>query len=84
MHVCVYAQLLSHVWVFETSWMVAHQASLSVEFSRQECWSSLPFLTPGDLHNLGIKPTFLGPPALAGGFFITSATWEGLYYVNSI
>ena len=78
--VCVYAQLLSHVRVFETSWTVAHQAPLSIEFSRQEYWSSLPFLTPGNLHNPGIKPT----PALAGGFFITSDTWEAPYYVNSI
>ena len=40
---------------------VAHQALLSMEFSRQECWSGLPFPSPGDLPDPGIKP---GSPAL--------------------
>ena len=40
--------LLSHVWLFATSWTVAHKAPLSMEFSRQE-WSGLPFPSPGDL-----------------------------------
>ena len=35
---------------------VAHQAPLSLGFSRQECWSGLPFLSPGDLPNPGVKP----------------------------
>ena len=38
-------------------------------FPRQEFWSVLPFPTPGDLHDLGIKPVSLVSPALAGGFF---------------
>ena len=50
------------------SWTVAHQAPLSVEFSRQEYWSGLPFSSPEDLPDPGIKPMF---PALAGGFFTT-------------
>ena len=37
-------------------WTVAHQAPLSLEFSRQEYWNGLPFLTPGDLPNSGIEP----------------------------
>ena len=37
-------------------WTVAHQAPLSVEFSSQEYWRGLPFHTPGDLPELGIKP----------------------------
>ena len=41
-----------------------------------EYWSGLPFLTPGDLPNPGIKPTSLAFPALADGSFTTSATWE--------
>ena len=45
-----------------------------MEFSKQEYWSGLPFPTPGDLHNPGIKLTSLASPALAGGFFTT--TWE--------
>ena len=52
----VVIQLLSHVQLFETPWMVAHQAPLSMEFSRQEYWSGLPFPPPGDLPNPGIKP----------------------------
>ena len=39
-----------------TPWTVARQAPLSMEFSRQEYWSSLPFPSPGYLHNPGIKP----------------------------
>ena len=39
-----------------TLWAVAHQAPLSKEFSRQEDWSGLPFLSPGDLPNSGIEP----------------------------
>ena len=44
-----------------TSWIVAHQAPLSMGFSRQEYWSELPFPSPGDLPDPGIK---LGSPAL--------------------
>ena len=47
-------------------WSVAHQAPLSMEFSRQEYWSGSPFPLPVDLLNLGIKPTSL---VLAGWFF---------------
>ena len=46
----------SRVWLFATPWTVAYQAPLSVGFSRQECWSGLPFLSPGDLPNPGIEP----------------------------
>ena len=45
---------------------VAHQAPLSMAFSRQEYWGGLPFPSPGDLPDPGIEPT---SPALAGGFF---------------
>ena len=44
-----------------TPWTVAHQAPPSMVFSRQEYWSGLPFPSPGDLPDLGIKP---GSPAL--------------------
>ena len=60
----------------EAPWTVAHQAPLSVEFSRQEYWSGLPFSTPGDLLNPAIKTASLRSPALVGGFFTISATWE--------
>ena len=43
---------------FAIPWTVAHQALLSIEFSRQEYWSGLPFASPGDLPNPGIEPGF--------------------------
>ena len=47
---------LSCVQLFVTPWTVANQTSLSMGFSRQEYWSGLPFPSPGDLPNPGIKP----------------------------
>ena len=52
----VKVKLLSHAQLFSTPCIVAYQAPLSMEFSRQEYWSGLPFLSPGDLPNPGIKP----------------------------
>ena len=49
-------KLLSHVRLFVTQWTVAHQAPLSMGFSRQEYWSGLPFPSTGDLPNPGIEP----------------------------
>ena len=49
-------QLLHRVHFFANPWTVAHQASLSMEFSRQEFWSGLPFPSSGDLPNPSIKP----------------------------
>ena len=46
----------SHIRLFSTPWMVTHQAPMSVEFSQQEYWSGLPFPSPGDLSDPGIKP----------------------------
>ena len=54
-------------------WTVACQVPLSMGFSRQEYWSGLPFPSLADLPDPGIEPTSLMSPALAGGFFITSA-----------
>ena len=51
----------SPVRLFVTPWTVAYQAPPSMEFSKQEYWSGLPFPFPGDLPNAWIKP---GPPAL--------------------
>ena len=48
-------------------------------FSRQEYWSGLPLLSPGDLPNPVIKPMSLMSPALAGRFFTTRATWEARF-----
>ena len=52
-------KLLSRVQLFGTPWTVAHQAPLSMGFSRQEFRSGLPFLSPGDLPNPGIEPRSL-------------------------
>ena len=59
---------------YATPWTVAHQAPLSMDFSQQEYWSGLPFPIPWDLLDSGIEPISLVSPALAGGFFTTSAT----------
>ena len=52
---------VSHVQLSVTPWTVARQAPLSMEFSRQDYWSGLPFPSPGDLPDPGIEP---GSPAL--------------------
>ena len=68
---CTFTLLFSSSVVsdsFVTPWTVAHQAPLSMEFSRQEYWSGLPCPPLGDLPDPGIE---LMSPALAGGFFIT-------------
>ena len=64
----VVVQSLSRVQLFATQWTVAHQALLSMGFPRQEYWSGLPFPSPRDLPNPGIKPV---SQALPGRFFIT-------------
>ena len=67
---------LSHVQLFATPWTVAYQASLSMGFSKQEYWSGLPFPSPGDLPNPGIKS---GSPALEADA-LTSEPQGGPYY----
>ena len=56
--VCVKVKVksLSCVRLFATSWTVAHQAPPSMGFFRQEYWSGLPFPSPEDLPDPGIKP----------------------------
>ena len=68
--------VLSHVQFFTTPWTVARQVPLSMEFSRQEYWSGLPFPSPGNLPDPGIEPKSLASPALAGGFFTTAPPGE--------
>ena len=63
MCVCMFSHF-SHVWLFAASWTVAHQAPLSIGFSRQEYWSGLPRPPPRDLPDPGIEPTSLASPAL--------------------
>ena len=78
-NVCMHAYLLSRfsrVQLFATPWTVAQQAPLSMVFSRQEYWSGSLCPPPGNLPNPRTETVSLKSPALAGGFFITSATWE--------
>ena len=78
---------LSRVQLFVTSWALACQASLSMEFSREEYWRVLPFPPPGDPLNLGIKSMSSAFQALAGRFFTTAppgklANW--LFYPSDL
>ena len=66
---------LNHVQLFATLWTVAHQAPLTMGFSRQEYWSGLTFPPPGDLPSAGTEPMSIMYPALVGGFLTTSTTW---------
>ena len=68
MHV---AQSQSHGQVFVTPWTVAHQAPLSIRFSREEYWSGLTFPTPENLRYPGIKPESLHLLHWQVGFFTT-------------
>ena len=57
------ASLFSHIRLLVTPWTAAHQAPLSMGFSRQEYWSGLPRPPPGDLPDPGITPTSFTSPA---------------------
>ena len=73
--VCVCMCILSRVQLFAAPWTVACQASLSMGFFWQVCWSGLPFPPPGDISDPGLETSSLPSPSLAGGFFTTTATW---------
>ena len=73
--VCMHAQLCPIVC---NPWTVAHQAPLSMDFSRQGYWGRLPFPMLGDLPNPGLEPASLVSPALTGRFFTNWTTWEAL------
>ena len=66
--VIVVVLLSQSVWLFAASWTVARQAAPSMGFPRQEYWSGLPFPSPGDLPDPGIKPLSPAFPAVAGRF----------------
>ena len=68
---------LSHVQLFVTLWTIAHQAPLSMGFSRQEYWSGLPCPPPGDLPNSGTEPM---SPALASRLFTTEPPGKPVLY----
>ena len=60
------------VQLFATLWTVVHQASLSMEFSRQEYWSGLPYPPPGDILNSELNLFLLH----CNKFFTISTIWE--------
>ena len=68
---------LSRVWLFATPWTVAHQAPPSMGFSRQGYWSGLPFPSPGDLPNPGIKPR---SPALQADALLSEPPGPKYFY----
>ena len=70
--------------VFDSAipWTVSCQAPLSMEFSRQEYWSGLPFPSLGDFPNPGIKPVSLACPALAGRFFTTESSGKHISIIS--
>ena len=70
---------LSRVRLFATPWTVAYQAPPSVGFSRQECWSGLPFPSPGDLPDPGIEP---GSPALQADALLSEPPGKPVDYEN--
>ena len=74
----VHACVLSHSVVSDSaaSWTVAHQASLSMKFSRQEYWRGVPFPPPGDLSNPGVEPASLASLTLEGRFFTAAPPGE--------
>ena len=90
--------MLIHVQLFETPWTVAHQAPLSMGFSRQEDWSGLLFSSPGNLLSPGIKPAFLAlqadslPSELPGKphspmyhmVYRVESHWLQLLYMNDL
>ena len=76
-HACVLSRF-SCVQLFVTPWTVALQVPLSMGFFRQEYWSGLPCPPLEGLPNPEIQLASLLSPALAGGFFTTSTTWEAL------
>ena len=78
-YACVCAQLLRCVQLFETPMTVAQKAPLSMEFSRQEYWSRLPFPTRGDLEAVGIEAVSLASAAFDRQILYRCTTWEGQY-----
>ena len=70
-YACVCAQSLNHVWLFVTPWSVAHQASLSMRFSKQEYRVSCHFLLQGIFPSQGANHPSPVSPTIADGFFTT-------------
>ena len=77
LHVSLCVYMVSRVWLFATPWTVAYQAPLSMEFSRQEYWSELPFPIPGDLPSPRIEPMSITWVSCIGRWILYHCTtWE--------
>ena len=79
---CVLSRF-SHVQLFATPWTVAHQAPLSMVFSRQEYWSGLLCPPSGDLLDPGIEPPSPASPALQAYSLLLSHR-EGLLHRDEL
>ena len=80
-YACVCAQSLQSCLTLCNPLDCSPPGSCVLGFSKQGYWSGLPSPPPEDLPNSGIEPRSLMSPALADGFFTTSATWEAHMYV---
>ena len=79
-HACILS-CFSPVWLCATLWTWAHQSPLPMGFSRQEYCRGLPFSSPGDLLDPGIKPASLVSLALTGGFFTAEPLGNPIYFL---
>jgi len=79
-HTCA----LSTIRLFTVPWTVAHKASLSMDFFRQEYWSGLLFPSPGDLLSPGTKSESLASSMLKRGFCTSASPWEAQLYIHEI
>ena len=83
MHAC----MLSHFSRFQlcvTPWMAAHQAPLSMGFSRQEHWSGLPCTPPGNFPLQGAEPTSPASPSLQADSLSLSPWGNPIYIYTSV
>ena len=71
---------LSRVQLFLTPWTVAYQPPPSMGFSKQECWSGLPFPSPGDLPNPGVEPM---SPTLQAEALLSEPPGKHIRYVGN-
>ena len=77
--VCVHVCACSHIWLFMIQQTVALQIPLSIEFSRQEYWSGLPFPSAEDLPNSGMESQ---SPVLAEGLLTTESPGKPWNYIH--
>ena len=78
LHLCPSLQMDTNLFQI---WTVASQAPLSMRFSRQECWSGLPFISPGALPDPGVKPTSPVTPASQEDSYLLSHQGRQIIYM---